>query len=282
MPDELTVEQNIEVIHLFAAAGVCSWIVSGGEALSKDGIFEILEEADRYPLSISLLTDYDGLNEEHIRRLKSLKKLNFLQLSLDGGTEETQDYMRGRGAWRNALQRFELLQSSGVPYIIAVAVNRMNITELSLIIEIYHKYGASSLFLNPLAPYGRGAALTDLLLTEDELRKLGHEYIRLVREEGIRAGNPFWDQYADKRIQIPPDFFPFKNALTTFSTGAFALAIDSQGNCYPDSKLKSLGKYNLGNILQNSMEEIWYNPVLDTLRVHYKGGSPFVDESEIL
>ncbi len=180
MPDELTVEQNIEVIHLFAAVGVCSWIVSGGEALSKDGIFEILEEADRYPLSISLLTDYDGLNEEHIRRLKSLKKLNFLQLSLDGGTEETQDYMRGRGAWRNALQRFELLQSSGVPYIIAVAVNRMNITELSLIIEIYHKYGASSLFLNPLAPYGRGAALTDLLLTEDELRKLGHEYIRLV------------------------------------------------------------------------------------------------------
>ena len=282
LPDELSVEQNIAVIQSLVAAGVCSWIVSGGEPLSKQGIFEILQEADKLPLSISLLTDYDGLDEKCVSQLKTLRKLNCLQLSLDGGTEETQDYMRGKGAFQNALRRFELLQNSGIPYTIAVSVNRLNISELPHITDIYHKYGASSLFLNPLAPYGRGEELTELLLTEEQLYWLGVEYVRLIREEGVRAGNRFWDQYADNHIPISRDFFPFKDALGAFSTGAFALAIDSQGNCYPDSKLKSLGSFKLGNILQNSMEEIWYNPILDKLRSHFNSGNPFVDESQIL
>ncbi|MDD5012889.1 MAG: radical SAM protein [Candidatus Pacebacteria bacterium] len=279
--DEYSIEEWFKILQKLRDFGVCSLVFTGGEPLLKDNIFEILKKADEMKFSISLLTDFDDLNENHIVKLKNLLYLSYIQVSLDGASEENHDFIRGKGSFVKAIQRMRLLQKHDIPYTISTTVNNRNISEIDCIVDISREYGAKYLYFNPLAPYGRAKErLIDWILSDRQLYWLGKKYLQLIADGMVNPGNPFWEENIEK---INDDqFHPFKGALTAVSLGVYNFSIGSKGECYLDSKMKAENLLCLGNALDDDIKKMWHHPKLDFLRSHYSPSFfAFIDQSLI-
>ncbi|MCK9578214.1 radical SAM protein [bacterium] len=261
--------------------GVCSIVITGGEPLLRSDIFDILEEASRLKFSISLLTDFDEISDAQIIRLKKISRLNDIQVSLDGESEKTHDFIRGAGSFNKAIRRMSLLKKHKIPYTISTTVNNRNINEIDGIVRIYKKYSAKYLYMNPLAPYGRAKeAMKGWFLSDEQLFLLGKKYLQLIINGDIDSGNPFWEENIDKIND--EQFYPFKGALTAISLGIYNFSIGSQGECYLDSKMKSEDILYLGNALTDDIENMWHHPKLNPLRSNFGLSEfAFIDQSKI-
>lgn len=270
------------VLQKLRAFGVCALVFTGGEPLMKEGVFEILQWADELKFAITVLTDFDGLNETHIMRLKAIRRLYDVQVSLDGGTEATHDSIRGKGAFRKAFRRMALLREHGVQYTVSTTICQRNISELDQIVSICREHGVAFLYINPLAPYGRAKELMqNELLSDNQLRWLGQRYLELVADGLVDAGNPFWDEQVERRGD--PDFHPFKGALTAVSIGTYNFSIGSRGECYLDSKLKSEELLYLGNAVNDDLETVWHSQKLEHLRAQFSPDRfTYTDQSKIV
>lgn len=280
---DLTPDQWSGVFQRLRKWGVMSLVFTGGEPLAKSGIFDILRMADDLRFNITLLTDFDGFSATHGGMIRSLRHINDLQTSLDGGTAATHDFVRGEGSFRRTLGRLAVLRDSGIPFTISCAVHKRNLHEIDLVVDIYKEYRARALYLNPVAPYGRAQdEMRELLLDDGELKYLAERYRKAVHEEGVYTGNAFWETLSAEEARSP-DFHPFKSSLTAMSIGASVLSISSKGECHLDSKMKSEGLLRLGNVLTDDLAHMWADPRLDKLRVTYQGGQgAFVDHSYVL
>ncbi|MFA5080398.1 MAG: radical SAM protein [Candidatus Paceibacterota bacterium] len=279
--DEYNFDKWIYILRKLRESGVCSIVVTGGEPLLRSDIFDILEEADKLKFSISLLTDFDEISDEHIIRLKKISHLNDIQVSLDGESKKTHDFIRGTGSFDKAIRRMSLLKKYNISYTISSTINNRNINEINGIVKIYKKYGAKYLYLNPLAPYGRAKeTMSGWFLSNEQLYLLGKKYLQLIIDKDIDSGNPFWEENIN-RIN-DNQFYPFKGALTAISLGIYNFSIGSKGECYLDSKMKSENILYLGNALTDDIESMWYHPKLNPLRSKFVLSEfAFIDQSKI-
>ena len=263
--------------------GVVSLVFTGGEPLLKVGIYETLAFADELGFNISLLTDFDGMKQSDIDKLSSFRHLNDVQTSLDGATEETHDYIRGKGSFKKTLRRLELLQNSGLSFTISASINKINLREIDGIIELYKKYGAANLYMNPVAPYGRAKeAMQDLILDDNELKALAYRYYLAVSSEGVNSGNAYWQTLTEEDV-LQDSFHPYKNCLSAMSIGAYVFSINAKGDCYLDSKMKSEGLLCLGNVQKDNFAKMWSDSRLEHLRKYYQGGSgAFIAHEEVI
>ena len=273
----------IKILDKLKTWGVFALIFTGGEPLMKKGIFEVLNYASDIGFHISLLTDFDGLKQRHIDKLKTIEKLNYIQMSLDGASEKNHDFMRGKGAFQKAIKRMKLFQENDIGFTISTAVHKGNLHEIDAIADIYHRYQAKYLYLNPLAPYGRAKnQLEHLLLSDDELKFLALKYYELISDKNVDSGNAFWQGLSKADVNLK-SFHPFKNCLDAMSTGVYLLSINSTGDVYLDSKMKSEQLLKLGNALTDDFNEMWENPFLTPLRAICDPGEPsLVDHNSVL
>lgn len=272
MSKEFVITEWEKVLSILHHEGIFNVVFTGGEPLLKTNFFEILRHAEKLGFSIALLTDYDLIDIDTVKKIGKIENLSYLQTSLDGATPKTHDYIRGKGSFEKALKRMKLLQQAGLHYTISVSVNSMNLHEIDKIVDIYHELGASYLYLNPVAPYGRAKKeMENLLLNKKQLTQLAQKYLEVISKRAVNSGNPFWEENLHRLKD--PSFMPFVDALDAVSIGAFNLAIGSKGECYLDSKMKSENLLHLGNILTTPFSEIWNNPKLEDLRSRFSSNS---------
>lgn len=277
---ELKTKDWKKILLKLKKTGVMGLVFTGGEPLSKDGIMEILQFADKLNFRISLLTDYDDISESLVKDLQKLKNLADLQTSLDGASKETHDFIRGKGSFEKTLNRLQILKDSKITYTISCSVNSKNFHEIDAIAEISNKYNASFLYLNPVAPYGRAKkAMKKYILNPEQLYQLGQKYLQLTNDNIIDPGNSFWKQNLHNIGN--KDFNPFGNALNAFSLGIYNFSIAQKGECYLDSKMKAENILYLGNALSENIDEMWNSSKLSYLREYSKKGNIFIDITEI-
>ncbi|MDD2907127.1 MAG: radical SAM protein [Candidatus Gracilibacteria bacterium] len=277
---ELNKEQWFKVLKDIRNSGVTTIVISGGEPMIKENIFDIIEEADRLKLSLILLSDYDEMTENIANRIKNIKNLEDFQVSLDGATEKTHDWMRGEGSFEKSKKRMKLLANAGIKYTVSSVIHKNNLFELESMVKLVNELGATFHYISPLSPYGRGFFMNKYLLSDDELKILGQSYIKYVRDGLVRTRNSYWVNNVGKADD--KDFHPFKKSLTLISNGFYNFSVKWQGDCYLDSKLGSSGTLKLGNVLENSILEIWNNPKLDKLRGTYgENKSIYINEENI-
>lgn len=263
--------------------GIFSIIVTGGEPFLYKDLFELLNYASDLDIHISLLTDFDGMTTEHIKELKKIRTLQYIQTSLDGGCEETHDFIRGKGSFKKTMKRLNLFKENEIGFTISTAVHKGNIHELNEIHRIYKEMKGKYLYLNPLAPYGRAKdELKNLVLDKDELKKLGYYYYYLIAVEGVKTGNAFWHNLKKDDV-LKSDFNPFGDALDAMTVAAYQFSINSKGDCYLDSKMKSENLLKLGNVTTNDFEEMWSKPILSKLRETYNPEkAPFISHQSLI
>ena len=161
---ELGTEECFRVIDEIAAfAPECLTILTGGEPLLRRDILEIVRRAAERGLWVVVGTNGVSITENVARRLAGAGARG-LSLSLDALDPDRHDRFRKvRGAWRNTVEGAEILNRTGLPFIVQTTAGSHNLGELEAIADFAHdRLGAKVWNLYFLVPTGRGQFVSDI------------------------------------------------------------------------------------------------------------------------
>jgi radical SAM protein with 4Fe4S-binding SPASM domain len=161
---ELGTEECFKVIDEIAAfAPECLTILTGGEPLLRRDILEIVQRAAERGLWVVVGTNGVRITENVARRLAEAGARG-LSISLDALDPDRHDRFRKvRGAWRNTVEGAEILNRTGLPFIVQTTAGAHNLGELDAIADFAHEHLAAKVWnLYFLVPTGRGQFVSDI------------------------------------------------------------------------------------------------------------------------
>ena len=198
---ELTTKQWKSSISTLCSRGVSNLALTGGEALLREDISEIIEYAascetehietidgklvsSMAPPHLYILSNGDLVNPSI---LEMCKKYN-VQLSLSLPGLETYEKQTGVDGADHVLQMFSAARDLDLPTVANITVTRLNLYELRETIAAALLAGADQLLLNRFLPGGRGLSYADeLSLSADEVRsmlKIADDTLSLAGRQG--------------------------------------------------------------------------------------------------
>ena len=121
-------------------------------------------------LVMCISTNGTLITQERARRLAQLEPIYF-QVSLDGGTPQTNDRIRGEGVFKRALRGLELLAAENLSLTVNSVLTRYSFAELDRLYDIAASFN-SKLRVTRLRPSGRGQDVwDDLHPTREQYRQ---------------------------------------------------------------------------------------------------------------
>ncbi|MGE0392742.1 MAG: radical SAM protein [Vicinamibacterales bacterium] len=270
---ELDTEGCFRVIDEIAAfAPECVTILTGGEPLLRRDILEIVQRAAERGLWVVVGTNGVKITENVARRLAEAGARG-LSLSLDALDPDRHDEFRKvRGAWRNTVEGAEILNRTGLPFIVQTTAGSHNVGELDAIAAFAHERLAAKVWnLYFLVPTGRGQFLSDMTPAQyDEVlaslyRIQGHysgrmlvnakcapHYIKTVLENGARpdadqasAGQPAAD--------VHPAIRTYSGGAGGCPAGTHYMGIRPNGDVTPCPYLPVFA----GNLRRSTLQALW-------------------------
>jgi radical SAM protein with 4Fe4S-binding SPASM domain len=162
-PDRLSIDELCDLLNQAEAMGIRKTVFSGGEPLSRRGIFQVFAHARDLGMDVTILSNGSLIDESMVRFFRD--RQIHIKVSIDGARSATHDYLRGDGAFERLLQVFELLrqipeEGKSVHY----TLHRKNIGELSEVPEVLAAHGISNLMIGTIKPSGRAALNRELLI----------------------------------------------------------------------------------------------------------------------
>jgi radical SAM protein len=143
-------------------------VLTGGDPLRRPDLVELVGEATRRGLIVSLTPSATGAATE--ARLRALRDAGLARLavSLDGATPEVHDAFRGvRGSHRHTLRILERARALGIPLQINTTVSRRTVAELPALVREVERWEVALWALFFLIPVGRAGA--DQALDAEEI-----------------------------------------------------------------------------------------------------------------
>jgi radical SAM protein with 4Fe4S-binding SPASM domain len=244
--------------------------ITGGEPFLYKDFWPFLAKVYKYSANYNwaILSNGSLLNQENIKILK-LFKISGYQVSLEG-LEENNDKIRGRGNFKKAIDGLKILIEAGIPSIVSMTITKENVDDVFPLAELLTKIGVRIFWVRRLVPWGKGAQLINSLLTPKELSDL-YRNIEEFEKDLIERGSI---------LRIPPaceNSFLRNDSREGEYCAVLAgriLALLPNGDVYPCRRLP----IKVGNILENSFEEIYYSDKMKELRDITKA-SPYCREN---
>lgn len=239
---DLPIERWKELAREAGELGVFECTISGGEPLLLgDSLFEILDIFAEYDIRIRLITNGMLLTQDVLDKLKKYR-IKWLQVSIDGSRPELHDYIRGTdGAFRKAIAAANLVKTNGFPLLIAHAVVKSNLDYVEEMIDAAYIFGAKAIIIAPFFYSGRAIINKDKLdLTPEEISDV-FSRIETKKKEYHKRMTILTSLEEQGRLQ-----------LRNISANSEML-ISPSG----DVKICCLMPFIIGNVLNNSMHEIW-------------------------
>lgn len=198
--DELSHQEWLRVLDDISAFYKPIIILSGGEALLRDEVFDIISYAGKRGLTVVLATCGAPLTLEKAAKLKSAG-IKRVSVSIDGKDAATHDFIRRMdGSFETALRAIDLLKEYGIEFQINTTVTEYNFRQLTEIFALVIQLGAVSFHPFFLVPVGRAK---DML--EGQLSK--YEYEETLNKLSQRAK----DSTISCRTTCAPHYFRVLN-----------------------------------------------------------------------
>jgi AdoMet-dependent heme synthase len=265
--DDLSTTESIKFINDLVSFASPILVLSGGEPLFRQDIFEIASHAATKGLRVALATNGTLVTKAVAQRIvdSGIKRVS---ISLDGATAKTHDRFRGiPGAFNSAITGYNNLKALGMSMQLNVTVTKHNITELTDLIRLAISLGAEALHFFMLVPTGCG-----LEITKEQ---------QLSPQEYEQTLNWLYDQSKETVLDIKATCAPHyyriirqrgkleKIKVTAHDHGMSAMTkgclagtgvcfVSHRGDVYPCGYLP----VNAGNIKTQHLQDIWENSEL--------------------
>lgn len=258
--DELETENWLNIIDQLHKMKVYQIYLMGGEPFIHDGIMLIIRAIKKNKMTLSINSNATLITEKIAQELSDIfdKRFDFIQVSLDGALEETNDFIRGEGQFRKIISKIELLKKYNIAIRINMVINNRNYKEMAEMYRLCNYLGVDRLSFNTLYPYKRESLINipDDMECINEFNKmldlaetLNHKVI--IEQDPICIPYPL--SYFKERFHNYKDI-PKLNCRA----GLYSCEIDPLGNVYPCSFMHQKEAL-AGNIKKEKFEEIWKN-----------------------
>lgn len=156
---ELTTEECKKIIDDISSFASPTVILTGGEPLMRDDLFEIIRYGNEKGLRLVIAVNGTLLDEDKAMRLKELG-IQRVSMSVDGKNARSHDSFRGvQGSFDAVVKAAKILREIGLPFQINTTVTRLNVDDLGEIYEFVKAACAVAWHVFLLVPVGRGEGL---------------------------------------------------------------------------------------------------------------------------
>ena len=169
---ELDTDQCLRVLDQIEQAGKPIIILTGGEPLLREDVFELARYGTGKGLRMVMATNGTLITEDVTKRMRS-SGIQRVSISLDGATAEQHDSFRKvRGAFQGAIEGIELLKKARIEFQINTTITRHNLDQAEAMLRFAVRIGAAAHHLFLLVPTGRAREMTDQEIDAREYEKL--------------------------------------------------------------------------------------------------------------
>ena len=206
-PGELDTEKCLEILQQIQQVGNPIVILTGGEPLLREDIFDLAKAGTGMGLRMVMATNGTLMTPAIITQMKE-SGIKRISISIDGATAEQHDAFRKvPGAFERAMEGIRLLNEHGLEFQINTTVSRHNVKELEKILNLTVDLGAVAHHIFLLVPTGRAKDLVNQEIDSQEYEKLLHwfyqmrdqvplhlkatcapHYYRILRQEARKKG----------------------------------------------------------------------------------------------
>jgi heme b synthase len=238
-------------------------VLSGGEPLLRNDVFDIARYGTDKGLRMCLATNGTLVDDEICTRIKG-SGIKIVSLSLDGADEAVHDDFRSqKGAFSGTIRAARLFKQYGIEFIINSSFTKRNQEQIPLVYKLAKELGATAWYMFMIVPTGRGEEIMNELISKEDYDKILDWHYDMEKEEDLLLVRPTCapHYYRVTLQRAKEDGEKFKKRTLKFSTGGskgclagqLICLIDVDGNVLPCSY------FNLpaGNVREKSFKEIW-------------------------
>jgi len=206
-PRELTTEEGKDLIDQVAEMGTPILIFSGGDALNRDDLEELIAHAKNKSLRTGTIpAATSGLSRERILSLKAAG-IDQIAFSLDAPNAALHDGFRGiDGAFDKTILAAGWVREAGVPLQINTCFGAWNYSLLEDMVGLVKELGVSFWEVFFLIPMGRGSEMQSL--SAEQFESAFKRLHQLSREEDFvvkLTEAPHYRRYVSAAPPAPPD-----------------------------------------------------------------------------
>ena len=260
-PNEMDTDTAKTLVDQAYEFGASFLGITGGESLLRPDLFDVISYARKVGMNASIITDGRLLDEKAFDGL--IKNEVKVSISIDGG-QETNDFVRGKGAYESSVRTIEKLSHEKLlnclVYTLAnvnESVTNVNEKDFRDVLDLAEIYGARWVIFHGMIPYKKdplslracpSAAqnewawnklydLRNVFKGKPEVNVYYPSFARVAKQRGIAD----WDKWF-KHFFLGRCFF-----------GKF-MSIAENGDAIPCSYNDA---FRFGNIKKQSLQSIW-------------------------
>lgn len=245
--------------------GVLFVELSGGEPLIVTEIENIILKTFDYFLRTSILTNGALFTDSIIKLLEINKDRVYIQVSIDGCTEETNYKVRGtKNTWERTLSNIKKLIAHNIQFRIAYVITNENKHELLQTCKLMMEIGVKDMAISIADGIGRGADLRN----PDNLSLSNRDsiYNKELDSLLIEADKKYKSILLNSKLKAK--YSEMEVDAYNCGAGWKLIVLEPNGDICACQMLGSISK--IGNINDSKMENIFQNPIANFFQTFRK------------
>lgn len=249
---ELSTTQALQVIDHLSAQKVFQFNIGGGEPFMRPDFPDLMDYAHEKGMVTCISTNGTLIDERIARRLDH--PLVYIQVSLDGGSEESNDAIRGRGSFKKVLKALYLLRNRNIEVSINCVLTRRSYPELDELVRLAASFGAK-LRVSRFRPSGRGKqSWSELNVHREQMADFSQW---LSRHLAVSTGDSFFSVTTEERRSL---------GLNMCGACKLTCCLSPRGEIYPCAFLQE-PEFCAGKLPEEDFGTIWKtSTVFDSFR----------------
>ena len=250
MVDELSTDAAKMLIHQIIEVSRPLLILSGGEPLLREDIYEIIKYGADRGLRMGMGSNGMLIDTEVARKLKDAGMWT-VAISLDSSDPQRHDEFRGvKGCWERAVNAIKVLKEAGVEVQVNCTVTRQNYDEIEEIMALAESLGVDNFHLFFLVPTGRGTDIEDI--TPEMYEKMIQSTLAKTTKYKLNVKPSCAPQFMRVAKDQGVDMSRWVRGCMA---GLYYCRIYPSGEVTPCPYMP----ISLGNIREKSFKDIWFN-----------------------
>jgi len=275
-PNDLNLEEGLDLLDQMAACGVQVVIFSGGEPLLRGDLFDLITHARQIGISPQLSTNGSLIDAKMAARIAAAG-VAYVGISIDGLEPFNDEYRGMDGGFELARAGLRHSKAAGLRTGLRMTLTRRNVNELDEMLAIAGEDAVDRFYVSHLVYSGRGYHVSGDDLSRAEARAALERLFEraeelLIAGDGPRvvtgsndSDGPFLLGWIERRFGAAA-VAPVRELLLERggnSAGERILNVDSSGRVHPDQFWRAA---LLGDVRKQTFADILEHPMRAELR----------------